>query len=1149
VDESSTGSPDDASEIIGLGRQLQEIDQRLQALMPQDIDAVIGADGKSYMLQRAQLRLLRSVGEQRAMARQLRTERERLVAAQAVAKIGSWSLDLAHGHIDWSQETHKIFETDPDRFEPAYEDVMQRLHPDDRQQVRVAFEQSLQNGSDVVLEHRLAFIAGTTKFVEQRWQVEHDGDGVPIRAFGTCQDITDRRRSEEALRQKQTQLSRASRLGRIGAWSLDLVAEAVLWSEEAYAIHEVAPGTPLNIERAVDYYVPEMRELLRRAVARCATHGTPFDLELELVTGHGRRIWVRSIGEAVRDADGVVRLIQGAIQDLSDRKQAEKETHRLATRLTTTLESLTIGFYTTDKDWRFTYINAEAERMFERRREDLIGGCLWEEFPHLLGTVFEDSFRRAVIGRLATVVDGPLWGGQTWVRATAYPSEEGLAVYLRDISAERADHQQLKLLEASVSRLNDMVVITEAAPLDSPGPRIVFVNDAVLRTTGYSREELLGASPRVLQGAKTDRAELDRIRDALAGFEPVHAELINYTQAGEPYWVELDIVPLAGEASGATHFVAVQRDITERKRDQDALRELNQELENRVRLRTAELNVAREAAERATQVKATFLATMSHEIRTPMNGVIGLVEVLSKSYLQPPQMEMVELIRDSADSLLNIIDGILDFSKLEAGQLRIEHAPLRLAGVVEKVCGLLDSIAIKRDVGLTVFVDPDIPGRVFGDELRLRQILLNLIGNAIKFSSGLGRPGRIAVRAELCERGPDRVGVALIVSDNGIGIERDTQIRLFQPFSQADASTTRRFGGTGLGLAITHTLVQLMGGEISVESDPGVGSEFRVLLPFEPVLDLEAVSDTESIVKGLQCRIIGADGNIRGEIAKYLARAGVEPESDQDATTVVPGTMSLEPAKPVRPKILVVEDNEINREVIRRQLQLLAVPAEMATNGKEALRRWRSDEFALILTDLRMPEMDGYALAAAIRAEELPGRRTMIIALTANALPAEQARCLAAGMDAYLAKPVRLSRLRSTLDKWLASSVQPELYAERSAPGAATDPPADIKILKSVVGDDPTDIRAVLATFRDTSERFSNELQTAILAGSVAAAREIAHKLKSGALSVGARQLGKICERIEDVAAAGQSELLADLRTDFEAELLAVHRHLDGLMI
>ncbi|MEJ0006626.1 MAG: ATP-binding protein [Steroidobacteraceae bacterium] len=917
------------------------------------------------------------------------------------------------------------------------------------------------------------------------------------------------------------------------------------------------------------------------------------------------------------------------------------ETRRLATRLTTTLESLTVAFYSIDREWRITYFNAEAERMFARRRVDVLGKILWEEFPFFPGTGLEAVFKDATAAQESRSLDSQLSGARTWVRSTCYPSEEGLAVYVRDITVERAEHLQLKLLEASVARLNEMVLITEGLPEAGDGSRIVFVNDAVLKTTGYSREELVGAPPRMLGGANTDRGELDRIRAAMAAFEPVHAELINYKRNGQPYWVELDIVPIAAESSELNHFVSVQRDITDRKRDQDALRELNQELENRVRSRTAELNIARESAEQAVRAKSTFLATMSHEIRTPMNGVIGLIEVLSESSLRPAQVKMVELMRDSADSLLNIIDDILDFSKIEAGRLEIEAAPIYLADVVEKTCSMLDPVAINRDVGLIVFVDPDIPKTLLGDELRLRQILNNLIGNAIKFSSGAGRPGEVAIRAELQGDNGQQVTVGIMVADNGIGIDATTRARLFQPFLQADASTTRRFGGTGLGLAITHMLVKRMGGEMSVVSELGEGAEFRVVLPFTPLPESVRVSDVEQLVNGLQCRIVGPRGRLSADLAKYLLCAGAlieyspdchsapidqagrglwvwlilpdqsvptapelralaaretasqtcflalgrgrrrrprlrgtdhisvdvdalskdglfralalvagrlveqAPEVQPDGSQLHEGSAGLKSLQ--RPRILVAEDNEINREVIVRQLQLLGIPAQIAADGEEALRHWRSGEFALVLTDLRMPRMDGYALAAAIRAEEPEGRRTTIIALTANALPEEQARCLASGMDDYLTKPLRLPQLKAKMDRWLASTAHMGPTERIGVLDTAGDPPADLNVLKEIVGDNPADVRAVLATFHSTSERLSKELHAAILAGSADAARESAHKLKSGARSVGASRLGMLSEGLEDGAAAGNAELLIKLWPGLEAELLTVYRYLDSL--
>lgn len=1055
------------------------------------------------------------------------------------------------------------------------------------------------------------------------------------------QDI-DRQVQTLSAGEVDAQLSMASRLARMGAWSMELSQLRVLWSDEVCAIHEVPSGTSPTLTEAVEHYPPEYREIVRRAVRNCADLGTPFDMELEILTGRGRRVWVRAMGEAVRDSTGTIRMIQGAFQDLSDRKRAEQETRRLAARLTTTLESLTIGFHTTDRDWRFTYVNAEAERLLGRRREDLIGRTIWEEFPEIIGTDFDRSFRRAVAERRSTTVESQFRPHAPWLRVSAYPSEEGLAVHLRDISIERAERQQLKLLEASVARLNDMLIILDATPLPDSGPRVQFVNNAFVSFTGYSHDEIIGQSRHLLDGPETDGAELERINTALANFDPVRSELVSYKKSGEAYWVELEIAPFAAQGTAYTHFVGVERDITGRKRHDEALNQLNLELEERVRLRTAELTVAREGAEQAARAKSIFLANMSHEIRTPMNGVLGLIEVLSQTNLQTSQSEMVQLIRDSADSLLNIIDDILDFSKAEAGKLRIENAPMRLADVVEKVCGLLDSMANSHNVGLTMFVAPEIPPAVAGDEFRLRQVLINLVGNAIKFSNAPGRPGRVSVRAELVDRQPTAVSVELTVADNGVGIDQETLSRLFKPFSQADASTTRRFGGTGLGLAITDMLVRLMGGTVSVESRLAQGAVFRVRLPFQALPTAAATDSVEAAMKGLQCRIIGSGSQSADDIARYLVSAGAfverspnpahaskhsrhglwlwlmlpdhdvpsltalralaavdaqavtrfvmlgcgkcrqprmmnvdqvgidldvlrrgtlfrtlalaagrisgdDPGSEEQPTPIVGPTMSVDATAQSHSRILIVEDNDTNRQVIQRQLQLLGYGAEMTVDGREALQRWRNADFALVLTDLRMPEMDGYALAAAIRAEEPPGRRTVIVALTANALPEEEARCRTADMDDYLVKPVRLPQLKATLERWLPPGVQRVDSSPTQALRGAIESPVDLAILISQVGDDPSDINAVLQNFRSTSERVSGELNHAIAAGLAPAVREISHRLKSGAASIGARSLGQLCAEIEDVAVSGRTDLLTALWPQFQAQLDVVWAYLDAL--
>ena len=400
----------------------------------------------------------------------------------------------------------------------------------------------------------------------------------------------------------------------------------------------------------------------------------------------------------------------------------------------------------------------------------------------------------------------------------------GVQSVARDISLRRnaeeaaaVSRQRLVLFEKCIENLNDAILITEAEPRDAPGPRIVFANHAFERMTGFSAQEVLGKSPRMLQGPATDKRELARMHAALLAWRSERMEVINYAKDGREFWVEMAVTPITDGSNGDwyTHFVAVQRDVTERKRNALKLEQLYAQ------------------ANETSRLKSSFLATVSHEIRTPMNGVIGISRILGDTVLDQEQREYVGMISQSADALMVIINDILDFSKIESGHMRIETQQFELGPVIDACATLMVPVAEQKQISLHITKAPDAPRFMHSDPGRLRQILLNLLGNAIKFTPS----GGIELVLYPTTTPAGLAALRFEVRDSGIGIPLEQQQRLFQPFQQVDGTHTRKYGGTGLGLAICRQLVERMHGQIGVESAPEVGSMFWFELPVAPTSD------------------------------------------------------------------------------------------------------------------------------------------------------------------------------------------------------------------------------------------------------------------------------------------------------------------------
>lgn len=853
-----------------------------------------------------------------------------------------------------------------------------------------------------------------------------------------------------------------------------------------------------------------------------------------------------------------------------------------------------------------------------------------------------------------TLTQGKIWqgdlcnrnknGGQYWVRTTIVPITDVDGHPIKYISM-RTDITSQKLLEHAALKSEEWLhtIMDNLGDgiytLDSEG-RLTYFNAEAERLLGWRLHELKGKLlHNIIHHHRIDGEPLPieqcPITLAMKNNQIYRSEdEIFFHKNGQVIPISISGAPLLDEGK-LMGSVASFRDVR---------------LQQNVK---AKLIEAKEAAEEASRVKADFLSTMSHEIRTPLNGVIGMTDLLLDTSLNAEQLEFAKTIKSSARALLSIINDILDFSKIEAGQLEIEQIQFSLQQVLEGSVDLVASKAYEKGLSLMSFVDPAIPALLVGDPARLRQILLNFLSNAIKFTSN----GDIVARAHLISRYDQHVHLRLEVIDNGIGISPEIQQRLFKPFSQADSSTTRKYGGTGLGLSISKRLAGLMNGEIGVDSAVGNGSVFWVDIDF-PVSE-EQPARSQFMVRGKRVLLAGDKAGNRALYLKYFYSWGLrvdvaesvpeiitllneskdandeyiaalitqplhdtglldtlylihqEPGFDTFPVMVCQATMDLPLktslfeagaeavlVKPVKQSalfdaivnlidpdvkhaeevsaplgiervavspqrnsesgpahlILLAEDNVVNQKVAVHLLNKMGYAVHVVNNGNEALQALQNHSYALILMDCQMPLLDGFETTHAIRQLEAENKQHIpIIAMTANAMQGDRERCLEAGMDDYVTKPIVVDSLAEALKSWMPDSESDVDFESLEEPDQLTDvissnsePAIEIARLRDLFGDDDEVIAELLQVFWGSLSQLKEKLMRAIT-DKKPTVKALAHELKGSSANVGALCLNSLAVKLEMLIADEQWDEINELWLVIDEEIRRIKIYIRNL--
>ncbi|MEW6091513.1 MAG: PAS domain S-box protein [Pseudomonadota bacterium] len=841
----------------------------------------------------------------------LRELEVRLRIGQRLLEFGAWDYDFATRQISWSDRIFQIHGMDPSEGAPDFDSYVSMIHPEDREEMLERFTK-FANGivPDLELQHRIRRPDGSYRYIKAVGE-RHNKYGRDI-IVGLGQDVTSIFETQENLLQMERLWNLAGAKARLGGWRVRLSDSHLTWTRETAAIHEVPYDEPPTLEEAFAFYTPETVGIVADAFSRCVEKGETYDIIAQIVTRSGKKLWVRSMGEPEYDGAGKIIGAQGGFQDVTELVEARERGEELQQRLTSTLENMGDAFYLLSPEYEFLFLNKQAEKLLRRSRDELLGKYIWEAFPesrsNFLNAIPADADPEKELS--FEFFYEPF---DAWFEVELYPVPEGIAVYFRDITRERAQSMQLRLLEAAVERLNDVVMITDATPVDTgEGPRIVYVNDAFEQRTGYSRAEVTGKSPRILQGPGTDRQVLDRIRQALQQWQPVRAELLNYTKAGEAFWLEIDIVPITNEKGENTHWVSIERDVTERHVLEERLRE-SQKLEAMGRL----------------------TGGVAHDFNNLLTVILGNAELLSARLARDPQLRpLAEMTAKAAERGAELTSRLLAFARRQALQPKTIDSNKLIASIEPMLRRTISEeieLEFVRGAGLWA---------AEADPSQLEVALLNLVINARdampeggKLTLETGNAHLDDTYAALHDEVKPGQYVMISVSDTGTGMTPETLARAFEPFY-----TTKEVGqGSGLGLSMVFGFVKQSGGHVKIYSEPDHGTSVKLYFPRARTAQEPAPpkAPRETILRGSEHILVVEDDDlVREHLSAQLEGLGYK------VTSATNGPRALN----------IIRE----REDIALLLTDIVMPGGM--NGREL-----ADEAVKLRPDLKVLFSSGYS--------------------------------------------------------------------------------------------------------------------------------------------------------------------------------------------